>query len=77
MKSGLSGPYKCKICEKTFYASGHYVDHMKIHIGIKNYECQECKKSFIHLSSFQKHKRVHSGEKVKHQITGSPFPTHY
>ena len=48
-------PYKCDICQATFYKAGHKGRHMKIHTGVRPHICSICGKGFIQKNNMVLH----------------------
>jgi len=55
--------HTCDICNKGFYKSSDYKNHLNSHSGVKKYSCEECGKGFSHVSNLNRHKRIHTNEK--------------
>ena len=55
--------HTCGICNKGFYKSSDYKNHLNNHSGTKKYSCEECGKGFSHVSNLNRHKRIHTNEK--------------
>lgn len=45
-------------CKKTFHKAWNFVDHARVHLGIKPYQCKKCDKSFTQKGNLRKHERV-------------------
>ena len=43
--------HTCAICNKGFYKSSDYKNHLNNHSGTKKYSCEECGKGFSHVSN--------------------------
>merc|ERR1739847_260954 len=57
-------PFKCSVCDKTFFTSSNLRTHESIHSGVKPFHCQICGKSFGRKGNLLEHCRgVHLEEK--------------
>merc|ERR1712228_359150 len=58
-------PFVCSYgdCKKRFACKSHLTQHIKMHIGIKNYKCSYCNKAFVLKGNLKVHIRSHTGEK--------------
>ncbi|XP_026482882.1 zinc finger protein 570-like, partial [Ctenocephalides felis] len=57
------GPYKCKVCNKTFTFSGNLSEHKKVHSGERPYSCEMCHKTFATKRYLKQHEVVHTKER--------------
>ena len=48
-------PFKCDMCDKTFYAVGNLNTHKRLHSLDKPYKCNKCPESFYYHKTFYKH----------------------
>ena len=55
-------PFKCDLCEKSFFQKSHLEEHKRGHTG-EFYHCEVCDKSFFTKSGLKKHLSVHTGER--------------
>lgn len=59
-------PFLCHICGKCYTQSGHLMQHIRFHKGIKNFACdfEGCGKRFTIRPDLDDHKRkYHTGER--------------
>ncbi|XP_058061360.1 protein krueppel-like [Anopheles bellator] len=53
-------PYKCNVCDKSFYSSSNLAEHSKTHNEDQKHQCPHCSSM---LSNLKIHIRTHTGEK--------------
>ncbi|CAI2372630.1 unnamed protein product [Moneuplotes crassus] len=47
-------------CDKVFFKTWNFVDHARMHLGIKPYECKRCDEKFTQKGNLKKHlKKYH------------------
>eukprot|EP00344_Euplotes_crassus_P012190 CAMPEP_0197004224 /NCGR_PEP_ID=MMETSP1380-20130617/20725_1 /TAXON_ID=5936 /ORGANISM="Euplotes crassus, Strain CT5" /LENGTH=259 /DNA_ID=CAMNT_0042422953 /DNA_START=15 /DNA_END=794 /DNA_ORIENTATION=+ len=53
--------YICKYdgCNKTFAKACNFLDHVRMHEGIKPYKCNRCSKEFVQKCNLKKHFKRH------------------
>lgn len=53
--------YVCKYdgCDKTFTKACNFLDHVRMHEGIKPYKCTRCSKEFVQKCNLKKHFKRH------------------
>ena len=56
----------CDLCHKVFCSKHVLKEHMKLHMGEKNYECQLCKEQFFQSCYLQKHLQKNYADKLLH-----------
>lgn len=57
------GMFQCVFCWKQFFKKQQLQNHLKIHMGVRNYECTVCLKRFVHKQQLENHFKIHTGEK--------------
>lgn len=57
------GMFQCIFCWKQFFKKQQLQNHLKIHMGVRNYECSLCLKRFVHKQQLENHFKIHTGEK--------------
>lgn len=55
--------YICRHCDKRFPINSSLVNHMKRHLGVREFSCHICEKKFFDKSELSKHLKSHSNEK--------------
>ncbi|CAG5057407.1 unnamed protein product [Parnassius apollo] len=51
--------FKCEVCSKCFGIESKLKQHMRGHIGERNFMCPICKNAYMHKISLKKHMRNH------------------
>ena len=49
-------PYHCDVCGKQFLQKSHLMQHLKLHLGIKEFRCDQCGRGYARRSYFAKHR---------------------
>ena len=59
--------YICKYnnCDKNFTKAWNFLDHVRMHEGIKPYQCNNCEKEFVQKCNLKKHFRRHLSETLE------------
>ena len=50
-------PYKCDVCDASFFYKQHYVGHMNRHSSTRPYTCNICSKTFVYKTAWTIHKQ--------------------
>ncbi|WAR18154.1 ZN398-like protein [Mya arenaria] len=66
---GVSRPFPCLLCEKTFRRKIDLKNHMRTHTGERPYDCPYCEKCF----TLKHHQKSHLYHMHPEQIFSSPF----
>ncbi|KAG4067741.1 hypothetical protein HA402_005513 [Bradysia odoriphaga] len=56
---GITKPWNCNFCEKSFKTNFLRVEHERMHTGEKPYSCQICSKRFAKQAYLRGHRKVH------------------
>ena len=52
--------YECPVCSKKFAKNKHLVQHVKIHLGIKDFKCDKCGTTYGREETLKRHLVNHS-----------------
>jgi uncharacterized C2H2 Zn-finger protein len=56
--------FRCKFCSKTYKKLIRCENHIRIHLGIKQYECHVCKRRYHKKRLLNEHCSYHTGKKL-------------
>ena len=71
---GITRPYKCRHCDKTFGYPNVVKRHERIHTGERPFKCKFCPKAFQCGTNLMHHERLHTGARpFKCPICGKTF----
>ncbi|KAL8604929.1 hypothetical protein ACOMHN_028557 [Nucella lapillus] len=61
----------CQVCGKGFLDKTHYVDHMNMHLNIRQHQCLHCPLKFTHRASMKLHVKSKHVRPKSHQPEAS------
>lgn len=72
---GKAAPYKCPVCEKSFFEVNEYQAHISSHSGTKPFRCDKCNATYTCRKAFKRHSCVRKPQALTCEVCQKVFST--